>query len=136
MLATFPLFKGVSKRRLRKLTANATLAEFAPGETIILAGDPDDRLYIILSGRAQTTPRGDQQVFGIGDYFGVLAVIDRRPRSATVVATSHAHVMKLPSRPVLELARRHPAITFTLLAGLTARLRQVESRETRAAAAG
>ena len=54
VLATFPLFTGVSKRRLRKIARNGTLAEFAPGETIIFAGDADDMLYIILSGRAKT----------------------------------------------------------------------------------
>jgi signal-transduction protein with cAMP-binding, CBS, and nucleotidyltransferase domain len=55
VLATFPLFTGVSKRHLRRLARNATLAEFAPGETIVFAGDADEALYIILSGRAKTT---------------------------------------------------------------------------------
>src|SRR4029453_10259546 len=79
VLATFRLFTGVSKRRLRKIARNATLAEFAPGETIIFAGDADDLLYIILSGRARTTSRGDRRLLRVGDYFGELALIDGRP---------------------------------------------------------
>jgi CRP/FNR family transcriptional regulator, cyclic AMP receptor protein len=133
VLATFPLFTGVSKRRLRKLARNATLAEFAPGETIIFAGDADDLLYIILSGHAKTRSRGDGRVLRAGDYFGEVALIDGRLRSATVVAMSHSHVMKLPSRSVLKLARQHPAITLTMLENLTTRLRRLEAEGARAA---
>jgi CRP/FNR family transcriptional regulator, cyclic AMP receptor protein len=127
VLATVPLFTGVSKRRLRKLARNATLAEFAAGEPIISAGDPGNWLYIVLSGHANTRSRGDGRVLRSGDYFGELALIDGRPRSTTVVAMSHVHVMKLASRSVLNLARRHPGITLTLLGDLATRLRWVEA---------
>ena len=70
---------------------------------------------------------------GTGDYFGELALIDGHPRSATVVAISYAHVMKLPARPVLRLAHRQPAITLRMLGDLTSRLRHLETRAARAA---
>jgi CRP/FNR family cyclic AMP-dependent transcriptional regulator len=133
VLAEFPLFTGVRKRRLRKLARTATLAEFAPGETIVFAGDPDEALYVILSGHAKTTSRGRGRVLRVGEYFGELALIDGRPRSATVVAMSHVQVMKLPARPVLQLARRHPAITLTMLENLTTRLRRLETAGAHAA---
>jgi CRP-like cAMP-binding protein len=133
VLASFPLFTGVSKRRLRRLACSATLAEFAPGEPIIFAGDSDEVLYIILSGHAKTRSRGDGRVLRVGEYFGEVALIDRRPRSATVVAVSDMHVMQLPSRSVLELARKHPAITLTMLRDLTTRLRRLEAEGAHAA---
>ena len=133
VLATFPLFTGVSKRRLRKIARNGTLAEFAPGETIIFAGDADDMLYIILSGRAKTTSRGNRRLLRVGDYFGELVLIDGRPDSATLVATNYVEVMKLPSLLVRELARRHPAVTLTMFRDLTARLRRLEAEGARAA---
>src|SRR5262245_20776326 len=132
-LARYPLFQGVSKRRLRKLLRNATLAEFAPGETIILAGDRSNVLYLILDGEAKTVSRPAGRALQSVDYFGELALIDGRPRSATVVASSQLHVIKLPSPSVLKLARRHPAITLTLLRNLTRQLRQLETQRARAA---
>jgi hypothetical protein len=39
-----------------------------------------------------------------------------------VVATDELHLMKLPRRPVLELARRHPRVTLSLLKDLGPRL--------------
>jgi CRP/FNR family transcriptional regulator, cyclic AMP receptor protein len=133
VLAKCPLFRGVSKRRLRSLARNATFAEFAPSETIVFAGDPEDVLYIILAGHAKTASRRDRRVLRVGEYFGELALIDGRPRSATVVAMSYVHVMKLPARSVLKLARRHPAITLTMLSDLTTRLGRLEAAGAHAA---
>ena len=136
VLAEFPLFKGVSKRRLRKLARNATLAEFAPGEPILLAGDRGDLLHVILGGEAKSMSQRARRVLRTGDYFGELGLIDGRAHSATVVALSDVHVMKLPSRSVLNLARRHPAIPLTMLRDLTSRLSRLEAQGARAAATG
>jgi CRP/FNR family transcriptional regulator, cyclic AMP receptor protein len=133
VLARFPLFEGVSKRQLRKLARNATFAEFGPGETILSTGDSGDFLYVILGGKAQAIARPASRTLRTGDYFGELAMIDGRRRSATVVATSDVHVMKLPSRSVLKLARQHLAITSTMLNNLTTQLRRLETEGARAA---
>lgn len=122
-LARFPLFAGVSKRRLRALARHATPAEFLPGETIVFRGEDGDSLFVVLSGFARTA----STVLGAGDYFGEVAMIDGRPRSARVVAMSYVYVLKLPSRSVLRLARRHPAITLAMLEDLAARLRRLEA---------
>jgi CRP-like cAMP-binding protein len=127
VLAGFPIFAGVRKRRLRKLTRNATTAEFAPGETIIHAGERSDALYVILGGHATAVSKHAARTLHTGDYFGELALIDGHPRSATVFATSEAHVMKLPSRSLLNLARREPALTLTMLKNLTRQLRHLET---------
>jgi CRP-like cAMP-binding protein len=133
VLATFPLFAGVSKRRLRKLARHATCAEFAPSETIIVAGDRGDFLYLILGGHVKALSTPASRTLGSGDYFGEVAMLDGGPRSASVVAMSYAHVMKVPARSVVSLARRHPAITVRMLGDLTARLRHLEAQAVRAA---
>jgi len=128
VLATFPLFTGVSKRRLRQLARNATVAEFAKGETIILAGDRDTDLHVILDGEARAMSRPAGRALRTGDYFGELALIDGRPRSATVVATSDVHVMKLSARSVLRLAHEKPAITLSIFTNLATQLRNLETQ--------
>ena len=121
VLATFPLFAGVRKRHLSKLVRNGTFAELARGERIVSSAAGSDSLYVVLGGEAKMllpTPR----TISTGDYFGELGVLGERPRPLHVVATGELHVMKLSRQPVLELARRHPSVTRTLLKDLGARL--------------
>jgi len=132
-LARSPIFASVDRRRLRKLAASATTAELLPGETIVHAGDHGDALYVILGGEASAVSRRERRALRAGDYFGELALIDGRRRSATVVAVSHVHVIELPSGAVLKLARRDPALTRALLRHLAARLRGLEAGVARAA---
>jgi CRP-like cAMP-binding protein len=122
VLATFPLFVGVGKRQLRKLVRNATFAELARDERVVSTGTRTDSLYLVLGGEAEMlrpTPRSIRA----GDYFGELGVLSGLPYSLHVVAEQELHVMKLPRQPVLELARRHPPVTMTLLKDLSLRLR-------------
>jgi CRP/FNR family cyclic AMP-dependent transcriptional regulator len=126
VLADFQLFAGVGKRRLRRLVRGATFAEAARGDVVILSGDSSDSLYVILGGAARVLGRPAARELGVGEYFGEMGLIDGAPRSATIVATRDLHVMRLPAKSVLALARRDPAITLTMLRNLSTQLRRLE----------
>jgi CRP/FNR family transcriptional regulator, cyclic AMP receptor protein len=131
VLATFPLFSGLSKRGLRKLVRHATLVEFVPGEAVIHRNAPTDSLYVILSGIAEVRGRPAARTLRAGDYFGELALLDGGPRSATVVATQQLHVMRLPRQSFLRLAQHDPGISLTMLRNLGAQLRRLETQTAR-----
>jgi len=118
VLSTLPLFSKVGKRRLRALARSATVSEFAPGDIVLAPGDNADSLYLILGGEARVLGHPARRVLGSGDYFGELAVVDDTARSAMIVATRGLHVMRIPWRALLRLARRHPAIPLTVLENL------------------
>jgi CRP-like cAMP-binding protein len=120
VLATFPLFAGVGKRQLRKVVRNATFAELARGESVGPSGTQS--LYLVLGGEAKML-RPTPRALSAGDYFGELGVLGGRPHSLHVVAKQELHLMKLPRQPVLELARRHPPVTMTMLKDIGLRLR-------------
>jgi signal-transduction protein with cAMP-binding, CBS, and nucleotidyltransferase domain len=109
VLETFPLFSGVSKRRLRKLVRKATFAEFAAGDTINSRGRNSDSLYLILGGAA--TARGRRaRALSVGDYFDEAALNEGTPHSTTVVATEELQLMRLQRQSVVRLGftRRAP----------------------------
>jgi CRP-like cAMP-binding protein len=127
-LATFRLFEGVSKRRIRKLARRATHAVFAAGETIVSAVEYGNRLYIVLSGTVEVAARPGARTLRAGDYFGELSLIDGRPRLTTVTATTDVELIEVPSGSVLRLARTHPTFALSIFRDLTLRFRRLEAK--------
>jgi CRP-like cAMP-binding protein len=128
VLATFPVFSGVGKRRLRKLARQAKLAEYGRGDIVMERGEPGNSLHVILSGSAKALGKPASRTLRTGDYFGELGVLNGAPRSATVVAMDELHVMKVPRASFLELAQHDPAIALEMLSTLGSQIRRLEIR--------
>ena len=128
VLAGFPLFSGISKRRLRGLAREGTLEEFGPGDVVLQKGDPGDSLYVVLSGSAKVRGKPASRALRTGDYFGELGLLDGVPRSATVVAASHLHVMRLPRSAFFRIAQHEPSISLNMANTLGSQLRRLEAR--------
>jgi signal-transduction protein with cAMP-binding, CBS, and nucleotidyltransferase domain len=121
LLASFPLFADVGRRRLRKLVRSATFAEYVPGETVVAQDDADDALHVVLEGRARAIGGAAPHSLSVGDYFGELGLVETRS-PYRIVATQPLYVMRLPGSSVGRLARQHPALAVTLLRDLAGRL--------------
>jgi CRP/FNR family transcriptional regulator, cyclic AMP receptor protein len=127
ILATFPVFEGIAKRRLRELARESTFAEYSPGEIVIQREGRGDSLFVILSGSAKVRGRPAARPLRTGDYFGELGVLDGVPRSATVVATDELHVMRVPRDAFLRLAEHDPAVTLRMMGRLGSQIRRLEA---------
>ena len=128
VLAGFPLFSGIAKRRLRSLAREATFEEYGRGEVVLQKGEAGDSLYVVLSGSARARGKRAARALRTGDYFGELGLLDGVPRSATVVATGELHVMKLPRRTFLRIAQHEPSISLAMLSTLGSQLRRLEAQ--------
>jgi CRP-like cAMP-binding protein len=129
VLATFPVFSGLTWRRLRKLVRQATFEEYGPWETVIQKGASGDSLYVILGGAAKATGRPASRALRTGDYFGELSLLDGAPRSVSVIATSELHVLKLPRHAFLDLAQ-DPEVSLKMLRTLGSQIRRLEAAPT------
>jgi CRP/FNR family transcriptional regulator, cyclic AMP receptor protein len=128
VLGRFSLFSGFSKRRLRKLVRHATTAEYVRGDTVVAMNDAVDSLYLILSGSARASGKPAARMLRAGDYFGELGLLEGAPASATIIATSELHVMKLPRQSFLRLAHHDPTFSVTMLKNLGAQFRRLEAQ--------
>ena len=77
------------REALRRLAEGAPSRTFAPGETIIRQGDLGESFYFVLEGAVEVfVRRGPGEVLidrhGPGGYFGELALLGDRRRTATV----------------------------------------------------
>jgi CRP/FNR family transcriptional regulator, cyclic AMP receptor protein len=126
VLAGLPLFAGIAKRDLRRIVREADFAEFAPGDLVVSTAAPADHFYVILSGQARASGRQTARALRAGNYFGEMGVLDREPRSVSIVAMSDLHVMRLPRHVFDEALERHPSLARAFLTGLTSRVRELE----------
>jgi CRP-like cAMP-binding protein len=124
LLAGVHLFASLGARDLGAIARVATEAEFPAGRLIARQGDPGSGIFVVASGRARVV-RGDEQlaIFGPGDFFGELSVIDRAPRVASVVAVEPTTCLAIAAWDFMALLERRPKLMKAVLLEVVARLR-------------
>jgi CRP-like cAMP-binding protein len=100
LLERSPVFAGLSRRLLGRLTTVLFEKAYAPGEVVFEEGDPGKALFIVLEGQVaitRTRPGGVQMLvtLGPGESFGELALIDELPRSAAARVTEASRLLIL-----------------------------------------
>jgi glutaminase len=107
------------------LEAVTTVATFAPGERIIEAGTPADRLYFLTAGRASVhLPLADGErarrlrTFSAGVAFGESALFSGARRTADVVADTAVACRVLTIAGLDEVSTTRPGLRATLLTGV------------------
>lgn len=102
----------------------------APGEIIILEGDNGNEIFIIRSGRVAIF-KGDFSkpailgFRGTGDMVGEMAVLENRPRSATVVCLEESDFLETDQAGFTQLLSQPPFPGLNLLGMLSHRLRAI-----------
>jgi CRP/FNR family cyclic AMP-dependent transcriptional regulator len=132
-LRRVPLFEGISDRHLKSLSKWTSTRRYDAGQAIVSQGQTGLGLYCIQSGAVKVTisgPRGDQELrnMGPGETFGELALLDDKPRSATVTALEPTTAVLLDKSQFRAELRSHPEIALQILETLVAWLRESDSR--------
>lgn len=84
--------RGLSAAEMKLLATFSTEQKFRAGSTIFREGDAGDALYIVLEGRVRISkfiPGVGEEALTVldrGDFFGEMALIDDKPRSADAKA--------------------------------------------------
>ena len=126
-LEEVPLFRNLSRRHLKHIASLARRRRYAPGTSIVRAGDRGSAFYVVLDGAVRVVPlTGRRRRLGAGDYFGDMALLDDAPRSASVVADGEVLAMTISSSAFSKLLKNEPALTHELLRTLAGRLRAAE----------
>ena len=88
ILRAVPMLAVLPAATIEQLGAGLDHAEFAPGQMVFAQGDAGDRFYVVESGRADVVRDGRVvNTLGRGAGFGEIALLDDRPRTATILAS-------------------------------------------------
>lgn len=84
------------------LAQNGDLVRVPPGRELVAEGSAVDSLYIVIDGELEvsTASIGRIAQLGPGEVVGEMSLVDSRPATASVVASSSAALLRLAKRRV------------------------------------
>jgi CRP/FNR family transcriptional regulator, cyclic AMP receptor protein len=128
-LSSIWLFSSCSAKELRMLRRASAEVTVSKGKELVKEGSIGREFFFILEGTASVR-RNNRRVatLGPGQYFGELALLDRRPRSASVVSDTDMRLLVLGQREFAGVVEAIPSLSRKLLATMAARLRDADAR--------
>jgi DHA3 family macrolide efflux protein-like MFS transporter len=108
LLRVMPEIGALAMSRRADFVSGIKVARAAPGEAILKVGDPGDAAYFVMDGKAVAgiPENGEYRALssmGPGDFFGEIAALTGRPRTANVVADEQTDLIEVPSASLKQL---------------------------------
>ena len=126
-LQMVPLFRGLSKKQLRLVSSLATRLDEPAGAVLTTEGHQGSEFIIVLEGEIEIR-QGDRVVAtrGPGSYVGEIALLDNRPRTATVVAKTPVVIEVIGRREFRSLLADSPELADEIMTTMAKRLAELE----------
>jgi CRP/FNR family cyclic AMP-dependent transcriptional regulator len=136
LLRNHPIFSSLTEEEIANLLRDEVSQERAcPQGTVILKeGEVSDSVFLMSSGSVQVTLWGTRgpliplASLQAGELFGEMAVLERRPRAATVVAREDCLLLEVAGEEIRKLLEAHPEMQVKLYTVVRDRLRQASQQ--------
>jgi CRP-like cAMP-binding protein len=126
-LRKVPLFSRMNQRQLERLGQLADEIEVGLDEVLAEQGRVGHEFFIVLDGHLVVLDgRNPIAQLGPGDFFGEIALLDGRPRTATVRAEGITRLLVVGHREFHALMDEFPSVRTAVLEALADRLRNAE----------
>jgi CRP/FNR family transcriptional regulator, cyclic AMP receptor protein len=131
-IRSVPLFASLDDQAARELRDLLRTREVEADTTLFRAGDEGDSMYLIESGRVRiaVTDQDERQIvlaeLARGDFFGEMAIIDGKQRSADATVIEPAKFAVLSRESFLRFIRNNPIVALEMLSATFLRLRHTD----------
>lgn len=118
-LSAVDIFSPLSTEELGRLATATVVHVFAPGETLIRAGDEGSSMFVVHNGRVavQVSERGGPRTVAVlteGNFFGEMALFTGEPRTANVVALDETEVLEIGHAAMKHLFETNPDLAESI----------------------
>jgi len=137
-LAANPLLRDLSDEERLAVVRGMRLHTYEAGDVVATEGEPGDSVFTVIAGAVRVfvkSPAGHNFETGVlreGEFFGEISSLSGRPRTSTVVATTHTELLELDRDTVERIARRHPRVREILESAYLQRASSPEAAAIRA----
>ena len=127
------LFEALEQSDLERLATGAQFMTYQNGETIVEIGDPGHSLFVIVEGSVLVAYPGlasDVELarLGPGDFFGEMALLNDKPRSATVRAQGRVRAVQVGKFAFQNLVLEQPDVGLKIMDVLSRRVRTADEQ--------
>lgn len=129
LLGRYHLFQALTPAEIGELASGARPRRFSARQVVFHKDDPGDGMYGVLSGSVAITAHSTSgkelviNMFGPGAFFGEIALLDAKGRSATAIARVPSDLLFIGRRVFLPFLER-PRVAARVIALLCERLRR------------
>ena len=131
-LRNVPIFSDLEDKDLLRIVKLGVRQKYKKGNIVVLEQESGAALFVIITGKVKVV-RTDEDgrevilsMFGPGEFFGEMSLLDGLARSASVVATVKSELFMIHRRDFLQLLEEYPQVAISLLAELAMRLRKAD----------
>ena len=131
-LRSVPLFASLDDEAAGELRDLLRTRDVAADVALFRAGDDGDAMYLIESGRVRIAITDDDKKtitlaeLAQGDFFGEMAIIDGKQRSADAIVSEAARLAILSRDNFLRFIRNNPTVALEMLSATFGRLRRTD----------
>jgi len=131
-LRQVPLFESLDDEATHELCDLLENLDCKAGAVLFRAGDEGDAMYLIEEGKVRICVRAKDghevtlTELHRGDFFGEMALLDGKPRSADARVAENARLAVLSREHFLSFVRRNPNVALEMLTALANRLRHTD----------
>ena len=124
-LRKVPIFKGLPQQELEFIARSVKERVYEPGAVIVKQGDPGIGFFMIVEGKVDVAHDGHRiREMGPGEFFGEMALMEERIRTATVTARARTRCLQLVRWDFRALLKENPELAVRMLEVVVRRLRE------------
>jgi hypothetical protein len=115
-------FENCTARELKTVADVCGFQEMEPGDMLVKKGDEGRGLYVLETGQVSVMFKEEGEVvtkIGAGDFFGEMALLDEKPRAATVSCDAPGRLLFLSRRDFFKLLRENQKLAAKILFALS-----------------
>src|SRR5215831_10855730 len=131
-IRSVPLFASLDDQAAVELRNLLSVKTIGAGASLFRAGDRGDAMYLVESGRVRISVTDEDQKeitlaeLARGDYFGEMAIIDGKNRSANATIIEDGRLAVLSRENFLKFIRNNPTVALEMLSATFLRLRHTD----------